>query len=204
MLIVGLLAALLAGIGWVYALRGLDWLGGGPPIGDSLPLLQLSGRDAQPLERVVVAWLAAGLVAGIALSRLPRPRRAAAVGVIGLVLLLLAAQASFSATRNVSFGHAIFSHSPGLGPWLEAALFTVGSLLAPLAFAGERGGKRAFAWRLPEGVRRPDAWRLLARPHRRDQPSWASPAQSPRRAPLLRRVRELGLRRRKDGDTGEH
>jgi hypothetical protein len=149
-LILILLAALLSGVGWLYVLRGLGWLGGGPSIGDSLPLLQLAGRDAQPLERVAVAWLAAGLAAGLALRGAPRPRRALAAGGVGLFVLLLVSQASFSATRNVSFGHALFSRSPGLGPWLQSALFTVGCLL---------------------------------------------PGRS---------VRQLGLRRGKDGDAGQH
>lgn len=128
-IVLTLLVALLAGFGWLYVLRGLGWFGVGPSIGDSLPLLQLSGRDSQPLERVLVAWLGAGLTAGVALRRLPRPWRAAVAGIVGLVLLLLASQASFSVTRNVSFGHALFSRSPGLGPWVEAAVFTIGCLL---------------------------------------------------------------------------
>lgn len=133
-ILLALIAALLSGVGWLYALRGLGWLGGGPSIGDSLPLLQLAGRDGQPLERVVVAWLAAGLAAGWGLRHLPRARRGLVAGGVGLLLLLLASQASYSATRNVSFGHALFSRSPGPGPWLQAALFTVGCLLPGRTF----------------------------------------------------------------------
>ncbi len=183
-IILTLLATLLAGVGWLYALRGLGWLSGGPKISDSLPLLQLSGRDAQPLERVVVAWLAAGLVAGVVLRRLPRSGRAAAAGVIGLVVLLLASQASFSATRNVSFGHALFSRTPGLGPWLEAGMFTVGCLLPGRASRPDLQG-RVGSQPPPGSVSRSSPVRILERVGR---PS---------------RVRDLGLRPRKDRDTGQ-
>jgi hypothetical protein len=128
-IILTLIITLMAGVGWLYALRGLDWFAGGPSIHDSLPLLQLAGRDAQPLDRVAVVWLAAGLVAGVALIRLPRLRRGALAAGVALVALLLDSQVSFSVTRNVSLGHALFSRDPGLGPWLEGVLFTVGCLL---------------------------------------------------------------------------
>lgn len=96
---------------------------------DALPLLQLAQRDTQPLPRVLVAWLAAGLVAGGALLKLPRFRRTAAAGPLALALLLLASQGSFALTRNLNLGHELFTRVPGLGPWLEAGLFTLGCLL---------------------------------------------------------------------------
>jgi hypothetical protein len=124
--VVTVLAAVLAGLGWLYVLRGLGWFGGGPQIHDSLPLLQLARRDIQPLERVLVAWLAAGIVAGALLVRLPRVGRALAVELLALALLLVASQASFAVTRNLSFGHILFSRIPEGGPWLEAALLAIG------------------------------------------------------------------------------
>src|SRR5512142_996391 len=65
------LASLLTGFGWLYAMRGIGWFGGGTGVHDALPLLQLAGYDIQPLDRVVVAWLLAGIAAGIALRRVP-------------------------------------------------------------------------------------------------------------------------------------
>jgi hypothetical protein len=75
-----LVASLLAGIGWLYGLRGLGWFAVGPRLGDSLSLLQLAGFDHQPLLRVALAWLPAGVVAGVGLRGLPRGRRAAIAG----------------------------------------------------------------------------------------------------------------------------
>jgi hypothetical protein len=188
-----LLAALLAGLGWLYVLRGLDWLSVGPSIHDSLPLLQLAGGDAQPLGRVVIAWLAAGLVAGVVLVRLPRRRRGAVGAILGLVLLLLASQASFSVTRNVNFGHALFSRAPGLGPWLEAGLFAVGCLLPGRA--------------LGPGFESPaSGGRLKGRLSGPGRPGRPSGLTSLRVLGLanLRRVRDRCLRRGEHRDAGQH
>lgn len=129
-----LVGGLVAGVGWLYLLRGLGWFALGPPVGDSLPLLQLAGYDSQPLARVIVAWLAAGLVAGLVLVRMPRLRRVAVIGIPGLVLLLLASQASFALTRNVRLSDVIWTRHPGTGPWLEGVVFAVGCLLPGLGF----------------------------------------------------------------------
>ncbi len=126
---VTVLATLLSGFGWLYALRGLGWPSGGPVIHDALPLLQLADRDAQPLLRVVLAWLAAGLTAGLMLSGLPRLRRTAPAAGLALVLLLLASQAASALTRNQRLSHVLLSRRPGVGPWLEAALFAAGCAL---------------------------------------------------------------------------
>jgi hypothetical protein len=138
----GLVGGLVAGVGWLYLLRELGWFALGPRVGDSLPLLQLAGYDAQPLGRVVVAWLAAGLVAGLAVARMPRVRRLAVIGIPALVLLLLASQASFALARNVRLSDVVWSRHPGTGPWLEALLFSLGCLIPNL---GLRRGKHRDA-----------------------------------------------------------
>ena len=138
------LAALLAGFGWLYVLRGLGWLRGGPGVPDSLPLLQLAGFDVQPLGRVLVAWLAAGIVAGFLLINVRRLWRALFAGAAALILLLLGSQAAFALTRNLRLSDVIWSRRPGLGPWLEALLFAVGCAIPgrlPRALrAGDRPG----------------------------------------------------------------
>lgn len=140
-LIAVVIVALLAGLGWLYVLRGLGWLNSGPNVADSLPLLQLAGYDGQPLLRVVVAWLLVGLVAGLALRRTPRLRRTAFAGLLALALLLLASQASYALARNLRFSAVVFSRGPGAGPWLEALAFAVGCALPGRAVASaERGG----------------------------------------------------------------
>lgn len=120
---------LLAGDGWLYVLRGAGWFASGPNVGDSLPLLQLAGFDGQPLLRVVVAWLLAGVLVGVVTVRIPALRRGAAGGSLALVLLLLASQASYALARNLRFGAVVFSRAPGSGPWLEALAFAIGCAL---------------------------------------------------------------------------
>jgi hypothetical protein len=136
--VVTLVAAVIAGLGWLYALRGLGWFALGPRVGDSLPLLQLAGFDAQPLLRLVVAWLPAGFVAAMALSGLPRAWRLAIGGTVAVALLLLASQASYALARNLRFSAVLWSRQPGAGPWFEGLLFAVGCALA---------GRVSLAWR---------------------------------------------------------
>ena len=140
--IIIVLLELLTGLGWTYVLRGLGWLGAGPRIGDSLPLLQLAGFDGQPLLRVVIAWLLAGGLAGLLLVRVRPGRRAVIAGLLGLVLLLLSAQASNAVTRNLRFSDVLLHRAPGAGPWLEAACFAIGCFL-PGGLVGRLQGKGA-------------------------------------------------------------
>jgi hypothetical protein len=120
---------LLAGFGWLYLLRGAGWLAAGPSVGDSLPLLQLAGFDGQPLLRLVVAWLLAGGLTGVALSDLRRPPRVALSGILGLLLLLIACQVAYALARNLRLTDILFTRPPGPGPWLEALCFAVACLL---------------------------------------------------------------------------
>jgi hypothetical protein len=125
-----IVVAVVAGIGWLYALRGLGWFDAGPRIPDSLPLLQLAGFDAQPLARLLVAWLPCGALAGaLLLQRRPSPWRAMLTLMLSLPLLLLAAQLSFALARNLRVDQVLWSHWPGLGPWLEGLLLAAGSLV---------------------------------------------------------------------------
>ena len=132
------LAGLLAGLGWLYVLRGPHWLGLGPRISDALPLLQLAGADGQPLMRVIVAWVLAGAVTGVALAEVAPSRRAALALVLALVVLLLASQASYALARNTAFSATVFSRTPGLGPLLEACAFALGCYLPRPADHGPR------------------------------------------------------------------
>src|ERR1700756_1509990 len=138
------LVGLLAGFGWLYALRGLGWLGVGPGVGDALPLLQLATFDVQPLLRVVVAWVLAGALAGEALAGTRRGRRVALTGILGLAVLLVASQAAYAVARNVPMGDVLFSRTPGFGPVLEAVAFAAGSAL-PHAL-GERQSLGVRRW----------------------------------------------------------
>ena len=132
------LAGLLAGLGWLYVLRGLHWLGLGPRVSDALPLLQLAAADGQPLMHVIVAWVLAGAVTGVALAEVAPSRRAALALVLALAVLLLASQASYALARNTAFSATVFSRTPGLGPLLEACAFALGCYLPRPADHGQR------------------------------------------------------------------
>jgi hypothetical protein len=116
-----------------------------------LPLLQLAGFDGQPLLRVIVAWLLAGIVLGLALISLEPLRRGALAATVGLVLLLLASDASYALARNLRFSAVLRDRAPGLGPWLEGALLGVGSAVPRLwrAEAGSRARRATGLLRPP-------------------------------------------------------
>lgn len=139
------LAGLLAGTGWLYVLRGLHWLSLGPRIPDALPLLQLAASDGQPLLWVLVAWLLAGALTGVALAGLRPVRRSAVALVIGLVVLLVADQAAYALARNVGFGATLFSRAPRPGPILEAFVFALGCWLPRAADRGPRPRTRRWS-----------------------------------------------------------
>jgi hypothetical protein len=137
-----IVAGLLAGTGWLYVLRSLHWLRLGPRVPDALPLLQLAASDGQPLVRIVVAWILAGALTGVALAEVPPYRRAALALVLALVVLLLASQASYALARNIAFSSTVFSRTPGLGPVLEACAFALGCALPRPANRRQRPGAR--------------------------------------------------------------
>jgi hypothetical protein len=119
----------LAGVGLLYGMRGLGWLGVGPPIGDSLPLLQLAHFDGQPLARVALAWLATGIAFGAVATRIDPRRRVIVALVPGVLLLLFASDASFALAHNLRLASVLWHRSPGSGPWLEALLFAAGAVI---------------------------------------------------------------------------
>jgi hypothetical protein len=138
------LAAVAGGIGWLYALRHVDLLKAGPRLADALPLQRLAGGAGQPLARVVVAWLPAGLVAGIGVglvSRLRRPGRGLAVFVLALALVLAVAAASDSVTHSESIRHHLHQQPHRAATWLAAGLMALGAALAPVI--GREAGRHA-------------------------------------------------------------
>jgi hypothetical protein len=128
------LAAVAAGTGWVYLLRELHVLSLGPRLDGALPLQQLAGGDAQPLIRMLVAWLPAGVAAGVALealTRFARPRRALLASLVSAALLLAASAVSDSVAQNDtvrSHISAAFSHG---AVWLAVGLIALGVVIAP-------------------------------------------------------------------------
>jgi uncharacterized membrane protein (Fun14 family) len=114
-----------AGIGVLYLERRLAVLDLGPRIPGALPLQQLAGGEDQPLLRLVVAWVGAGALAGLALGHATRARPLPALALLGALSLglLLAAGAGADA---VAVSDRV---APHLLPQLHRAATWVSTLL---------------------------------------------------------------------------
>jgi hypothetical protein len=121
-----------AGVGWLYLLRAAHVLGIGPRVTEALPLQRLAGSDAQPLGRVLAAWLPAGMVAGVALRAIGVRRRAVRAVSAGLpcaVLLLVFGAAADAITETDPLGSHLAAQPHRLAIWLAAALVALGAAL---------------------------------------------------------------------------
>jgi hypothetical protein len=132
--VVVMLAAVAGGVGWLYALRHLHVLKVGPRLSDALPLQRLAGGAAQPLGRVIGAWLPTGVAAGFALAlvaRLNRPVRAAVAFVLGLVFAVAIAAGSDALTHNEPLRRHLHEQPHRVAIWVAAGLIALGTLVAP-------------------------------------------------------------------------
>jgi hypothetical protein len=128
------LAALFAGVGILYLIRGAA-LGFGPGVRGALPLEQLAGQDAQPLSHMVIAWVPAGFAAGIALASLTKlgaAARTVSLTALAAVSLLLAGALADSIAVNDPLSPHIAPQLTRGGTWIAVALFAAGSLCAGL------------------------------------------------------------------------
>jgi hypothetical protein len=103
-------------------------------VNGALPLQQLAGGDAQPLLRMVVSWLPAGIAVGVALgalTRLSRPARAAIAAVVSALLLLAASAVSDSIAQNDAVHRHVSAAFSRQAIWLAVALLAIGALIAP-------------------------------------------------------------------------
>jgi len=94
--------AVVCGIGWLYLLRSGHLLDAGPRVRGALALKQLAQADAQPLLRILLAWVLTGLAAGAALGTVAGRRRRPllAVFAIASAVLLIVAGATSDAVVN--------------------------------------------------------------------------------------------------------
>jgi hypothetical protein len=137
------IVTVVAGTGWLYLLRRTHDLAFGPTFQGALPLQQLAGGDAQPLPRMVVAWLPAGLALGVVLgvgTRMARPTRAALAAVGSAILLVASAALSDAIAQNDPVKAHISSALSTSGTWLAVALIVAGVLIAPPWSVRRRGG----------------------------------------------------------------
>ena len=126
--------AVVAGTGWLYLLREFHGLAAGPRFDGALPLQRLARGDAQPLLRMIVAWLPAGLALGASLAvltRLPRWGRVLCAAFGSAVLLLLASAVSDAIAENDSVGSHVSNAFSRDGVWLAVGLVALGVLIAP-------------------------------------------------------------------------
>jgi hypothetical protein len=127
-----MLVVTLAGVGWLYLLRAAHLLTVGPRLHEALPLQRLAGSDAQPVGRVVAAWLPAGLVAGVALRALGvrwRALRAVAGGLPCAVFLLASGAVADAITETDPVSAHLAAQPARVAIWLAAALVALGAAL---------------------------------------------------------------------------
>lgn len=150
------LAAVAAGLGWLYLLRHTGALAVGPRVREALPLQRLAGGDRQPLVRMLVAWTPAAVVAAAALARfthLRRPARALAAGGGAAALLWVTGAMSDAVTETESFVGHLGPQVGRVAIWLPAALFAACALMPAGAAArpAERSAPSADATRPAAG-----------------------------------------------------
>ena len=124
------LAITAAAIGWLDLLRRNGALAGGPRLHEALPLQRLDGTAAQPLERIVAAWLPAGLAGGAALYAAGiggRALRAGLLGALCLLLLLVAGASSDAITASEALGRHVAAQPHRLAVWLATGLVVAGA-----------------------------------------------------------------------------
>jgi hypothetical protein len=120
------------GIGWLYLLRDTGALDAGPGVPMALPLQRLAGGATQPLARLLVAWLPAGLIAGLILVAAGLSRRAvrgALMFATTLVLLMALGAAADAVTASEGVRAHVAAQPHRVASWLAAALVALGATL---------------------------------------------------------------------------
>ena len=115
----------------------------------ALPLQQLAGNEAQPLLRVAVAWLPAGVAAGAALAMLTRlgwVGRTLVVATVSWPVLFASGAISDAIALNERVDQHLGPQLRSAGTWVAVGLMVIGSLLTARAGAA-RGRARAATWR---------------------------------------------------------
>jgi hypothetical protein len=139
--------AVCGGVGWLYLLRNSAVLDAGPHLKGALPLEGLAAGDAQPLLRMALAWLPAGVAAGVALGVLTRIRVGPAVAgctALGLVILGVTTTASEALIHNERVSRHIGGALGRSGLWAAVGFIAVGSFVGA-ALARGRSPRAASA-----------------------------------------------------------
>jgi lysylphosphatidylglycerol synthetase-like protein (DUF2156 family) len=148
------LAALLAApsaIGLLYLLRDAHLLSAGTRLAGALPLQQLAGDAAQPLARIAVACVLAGLSAGVVLGLLTRARPllvGLAGGALAWAVLVGTGAASDAIASALRVADRLGPQLHHGGLWAETIALAAGLLAGSWA---TRRARTCAAVRTPEG-----------------------------------------------------
>jgi hypothetical protein len=138
-------------VGWLYLLRDVRALAVGPKLSGALPLEELASRGAQPVLRVILAWLPAGFTIGLAFALCTRFRGAAvgaSAGVLALVVLGSTTAASEAVSRNERLSEHVWPALAQPGVLAAVAIVVMGSILGAAAArsAESSGGGAGGPW----------------------------------------------------------
>jgi hypothetical protein len=125
-------AAIVAAVGLLYEIRSVSALSAGPDVRGALPLQQLAGGEAQPLLRMAIAWVPAGFIAGLALTRITKLRpltRGVLLGVAAAFLLFVAGAAADAIAISDPLGPHLMPQLARPATWVAVGLFLGGSLV---------------------------------------------------------------------------
>jgi hypothetical protein len=120
-----ILLTVAAGAGWLELLRRSGAFAAGPRITGALPLDRLARHDAQPLLRVLAAWVPAGLAAGAALLALTgwsRPARGLLVGLGSFAVVFVVGGLSQAVTASDPLGSHFAQQWQLEATWLVPAI----------------------------------------------------------------------------------
>ena len=126
------MVAPVAGVGLLYLLRNAGVAHAGPRPAGALPLEQLDGTDGQPLARMALAWLPAGVAAGAVLGAFTRGSRQlvlAALTVVAGGVLFLSAAASDAVANNEPFSQDLATPLSAAGVWVSLVLLVIGAAI---------------------------------------------------------------------------
>ena len=125
-------AVVCGGLGWLYLLRAAGTFASGPPVAGALPLQRLAGGEAEPLARVLVAWLAAGVVEAAVLAALLRTgrwARAALAGAVAAVTLIAVGALSDAVTASDPVQRHVLPQLSRAGLWVAVAALVACALI---------------------------------------------------------------------------
>jgi len=132
--VVAVIVAVAAGIGWLYLMHDDGLFGFGPRLHEALPLERLAHHDAQPLLRLVIAWVPAGFCCGLALGAVTRLRtltRGLVTGIGGFAVIVFSAAASDAVTESQKVSQHLSIQPHHLSTWAAAGFLALGAVIAP-------------------------------------------------------------------------